>query len=158
MRYIRHAVIWLPFIGVKLWTQGPVRNLQCEAHFFEAYFQMPQDKRIRRELLQMPEAMHRNFTKPPLSSYAFFRRIESQNWQLELLKPLRLTFPFLQRFELTFLESRLTSLGQVFYRFDYKVNHLTSAAFTLDALDGVALFLRHAKTHDEFLYLACRPG
>lgn len=158
MRYIWRVAIGLLPIGIELGAQNLARQIQCEAHFFEAYFQMPQDERIRRELWQMPEAMHRNFTKPPLASYIFFRRIESQNWQLELLKPLRLTFPFLQRFELTFLESRLTSLGQVFYRFDYKVNHLTSATFTLDAFDGVALFLRHAKTHDEFLYLACRPG
>lgn len=158
MRHAVRAAIGLLAIGMELSAEAPTRHLQCEAHFFAAYFQMPQEEKVRKELWHMPEAMHRNFRKPPLASYVFFRRIESQNWNLELLKPLRLTFPFLQRIELTFLESRLTSLGQVFYRFDYKVNHLTGATFTLDALDGVALFLRHAKTHDEFLYLACRPA
>ena len=131
-------------------------RLACEAHFFEAHFTMPLDDKIKKEHWLMPESMHRSFEKPPLASYAFFRRIESQAWDLEILKPLRMQFPFLQRFEITFLEARLTSLGQAFYRFEYKVNHLQSASFTLDALSSAALFLRHAKTHDEFLHLTCR--
>jgi hypothetical protein len=131
-------------------------RLSCEAHFFEAHFTMPQDEKLKKEYWLMPESMHRSFEKPPLASYAFFRRIESQSWTLEILKPLRMQFPFLPRFEITFLESRLTSLGQAFYRLEYKVNHLQSATFTLDALASAALFLRHAKTHDEFLHLTCR--
>lgn len=131
-------------------------RLSCEAHFFEAHFSMPQDDRSKKEHWLMPESMHRAFEKPPLASYAFFRRIDSQAWNLEILKPLRMQFPFLPRFEITFLESRLTSLGQAFYRFEYKVNHLQSATFTLDALTSAALFLRHAKSHDEFLHLTCR--
>jgi len=131
-------------------------RLSCEAHFFEAHFTMPQDDRAKKEHWLMPESMHRSFERPPLASYAYFRRIESQAWTLETLKPLRMQFPFLPRFEITFLESRLTSLGQAFYRFEYKVNHLQSASFTLDALASAALFLRHAKTHDEFLHLTCR--
>jgi hypothetical protein len=133
-------------------------RLVCEAHFFEAYFTMPLDDKIKQEYWLMPESMHQSFKKPPLASYAFFRRLESQTWNLEILKPLRLQFPFLPRFEITFLEARLTSLGQAFYRFEYKVNHLQSVTFTLDALQSAALFLRHAKTHDEFLHLTCRPN
>lgn len=131
-------------------------RLSCEAHFLEAHFAMPQDDSAKKEHWLMPESMHKSFEKPPLASYAFFRRIESQAWNLEILKPLRMQFVFLPRFEITFLESRLTSLGQAFYRFEYKVNHLQSASFTLDALTSAALFLRHAKTHDEFLHLTCR--
>ncbi len=133
-------------------------RLSCDAHFFEAHFTMPQDDRAKKEHWLMPESMHKSFEKAPLASYVFFRRIESQTWNLEILKPLRLQFAFLPRFEITFLESRLTSLGQAFYRFEYKVNHLHSASFTLDALTSAALFLRHAKTHDEFLHLTCRAA
>jgi hypothetical protein len=131
-------------------------RLSCEAHFFEAHFTIPQDEKLKKEYWLMPESMHRSFEKPPLASYAFFRRIESQSWTLEILKPVRMQFPFLPRFEITFLESRVTSLGQAFYRLEYKVNHLQSATITLDPQTSAALFLRHAKTHDEFLHLTCR--
>lgn len=156
---IRTVVLLAVLALCTLPVQGQVAlssRLSCEAHFFEAHFTMPQDEKLKKEHWLMPESMHRSFEKPPLASYVFFRRIESQTWNLEILKPMRMQFPFLPRFEITFLESRLTSLGQAFYRFEYKVNHLQSATFTLDALTSAALFLRHAKTHDEFLHLTCR--
>lgn len=135
---------------------APGSRLSCQAHFFEAYFTMPQDEKLKKDYWLIPAGMHKTFEKPPLASYPFFRRIESQTWNLELLKPLRTQFAFLPRFEITYLESRLTSHGQVFYRFEYKVNHLQSATFTLDTLTAAALFLRHARSHDEFLHLTCR--
>lgn len=132
------------------------RHLRCEVHFFEAHLQLPQGYDKSKDLWLMTEQMHQVFSRPPLASYAYFRPKEATTWQIEVLKPLRLQFPFLQRYEITYLEARLTKLGQAVYRFTHKVNHLNTTEFTLNTLEPVAIFLQHAKTHDEFLHLTCR--
>lgn len=133
-------------------------RLSCTAHFFEAHFSpLPVDDAARRDKV-VPETLHGALRKPPLASFAAFRLIESQAWNLEILKPRRMQLNFLPRLEITFLESRLTALGQVFYRFEYRVNHLQRASFTLDELSYAALFLRHAQSYDEFLHLTCRAA
>ncbi len=103
----------------------------------------------------MSEDMHRIFTRAPLSSYAFFRKIQTETWRLTMLKPMRQQYPFLPRYELTYLEARSTNLGQTLYRFEHKVNHRKSVEFSLDALEPTGLFIQHATTHDQFLHLTC---
>lgn len=132
-------------------------RLRCSIHFFEAHFNFPQGYNERKDVWMVDEKLHRMFKKAPLASYVYFRKVENAEWQLLLLKPVRHEFSFLKRYELTFLESRLTSLGQAIYRFEHKVNHLRSVEFSLDALEPSAIFIRHDKTHDYFLHLTCLP-
>jgi hypothetical protein len=84
-----------------------------------------------------------------------FAKSKAGIWRLNLLRPVRHEFSFLNRYELTFLEARLTSLGQTIYRFEHKVNHLRSVEFSLDALEPSAIFIRHDKAYDYFLHLTC---
>lgn len=130
-------------------------KLLCEVHFFEAHFQFPPGHDKKKDQWLMSEDMHKIFTKAPLSSYAYFRKIETAKWRLEILKPMRQQYPFLQRYELTYLEARTTSLGQSLYRFEHKVNHRKSVEFSLDALEPTGIFIQHAVTHDQFLHLTC---
>lgn len=132
-------------------------RLRCDINFFEAHFNFPVGYDQRKDVWMVDEKLHRIFKKAPLASYVYFRKVESSQWHLELLKPIRHEFSFLKRYELTFLESRLTSLGQTLYRFEHKVNHLRSVEFSLDELEPSAIFLRHDKTHDYFLHLTCLP-
>lgn len=132
-------------------------RLRCDINFFEAHFNFPAGYDQRKDVWMVDEKMHRMLKKAPLASYVYFRKVESSQWHLTLLKPVRHEFSFLNRYELTFLESRLTSLGQTIYRFEHKVNHLRSVEFSLDALEPSAIFLRHDKTHDYFLHLTCVP-
>lgn len=132
-------------------------RLLCEVDFFEAHFRFPQGYDRRQDQWMMDEKKHQMFKKAPLASYVYFRKVESGTWHLNMLKPVRHEFSFLKRYELTFLESRLTSLGQTLYRFEHKVNHLRSVEFSLDALESAAIFIRHDKTYDYFLHLTCLP-
>lgn len=130
-------------------------KLRCEADFFEAHFRLPQGYDRIQDKWMMDEKKHQMFRKAPLASYAYFRKVESGIWRLNLLRPVRHEFSFLNRYELTFLEARLTSLGQTIYRFEHKVNHLRSVEFSLDALEPSAIFIRHDKAYDYFLHLTC---
>ena len=130
-------------------------NLRCDAHFFEAHFQYPPGYNKARDQWLMTEDMHKIFTKAPLSSYAYFRKTLTETWHLKLLKPMRQQYPFLQRFEITYLEARTTSLGQTLYRFEHKVSHRKSVEFSLDAFEPTGIFLQHANTYDQFLHLTC---
>ncbi len=130
-------------------------RLTCTVNFFEGHFQFPAGYDKSKDQWLMDGKMHAIFKKPPLASYVYFRKVESSIWPLAILKPVRHEFAFLRRFELTYLEGRLTSLGQTVYRFEYKVNHLRSVEFTLDALEPVALFIQHQTTFDHFLHLTC---
>lgn len=132
-------------------------NLRCEAHFFEAHFNYPTGYDKLKDKWLMTEAMHKVFTRAPLSAYAYFKPIETATWHLRLLKPLRHEYPFLKRYELTYLEARITSLGQSLYRFEQKVTHLRSMEFTVDSLEPTGIFIQHAGTHDQFLHLTCVP-
>lgn len=132
-------------------------RLRCEVHFFEAHFEFPPGHDKKKDQWLMSEDMHKIFTKAPLSSYAYFRKIETAIWHLVLLKPMRQQYPFLQRYDLTYLEARITSLGQSLYRFEHKVNHRKSVEFSLDALEPTGIFIQHATTHDQFLHLTCSP-
>ncbi len=130
-------------------------NLRCEVHFFEAHFNYPPGYNKQRDQWLMSEDMHKIFTKAPLSSYAFFRKIVTETWHLKILKPMRQHYPFLSRYELTYLEARTTSLGQTLYRFEHKVNHRKNVEFSLDALEPTGIFIQHANTYDQFLHLTC---
>lgn len=130
-------------------------NLRCEVHFFEAHFNYPPGYNKQRDQWLMSEDMHKIFTKAPLSSYAYFRKIVTETWHLKILKPMRQQYPFLSRYELTYLEARTTSLGQTLYRFEHKVNHRKSVEFSLDALEPTGIFIQHANTYDQFLHLTC---
>ncbi|MBL8033973.1 MAG: hypothetical protein JNJ69_09745 [Leptospiraceae bacterium] len=130
-------------------------NIRCEVHFFEAHFNYPPGYNKARDTWLMSEDMHKAFTRAPLSSYAYFKKMLSETWRLTMLKPLRLTYPFLQRFELTYLEARLTGLGQTLYRFEHKINHRKSVEFSLDALEPTGIFIQHAVTHDQYLHMTC---
>lgn len=130
-------------------------RLTCSVDFFEAYFQFPQGYDKRKDQWLMNEKMHALFKKPPLASYAYFRKVDSATWPLTILKPVRHEFSFLKRFELTYLEGRLTSLGQTLYRFEHKVNHLRTVETTLDALEPAAIFIQHHTAFDHFLHLTC---
>jgi hypothetical protein len=130
-------------------------RLRCAVVFFEAHFQLPKGYDRSKDPWLMTEKMHAIFKKPPLASYAYFRKVESAIWPLEILKPMRHEFVFLRRFELTYLEGRLTSLGQTVYRFEHKVNHLRSVETTLDALEPAVIFIQHHTTYDHFLHLTC---
>lgn len=132
-------------------------KLRCEAHFFEAHFNYPDGYDKRKDQWLMSESMHKAFTRAPLSSYPYFRRTLSEVWHLTLLKPIRMQFPFLQRYEITYLEARATGLGQILYRFEHKVNHLKSVEFTLDMLDPVGFFIQHSVSFDQYLHLTCSP-
>lgn len=151
-------------------------NLRCEIHFFEAHFNFPPgyDKKKDEWLMAEPqtpsvpgsaqtrpwimtEEMHKVFTRAPLSAYAYFTKILSETWHMTMLKPQRHEYPFLKRYELTYLEARLTSHGQALYRFEQKVGHLRSMEFTLDTLEPQGIFIQHAATHDQFLHLTCVP-
>ncbi len=132
-------------------------NLRCDVHFFEAHFNYPPGYDKKRDQWLMSEDMHKVFTKAPLSSYAYFKKLETARWQLTLLKPMRQQLPFLARYELTYLEARLTSSGQALYRFEHKVGHRKSVEFSLDALEPTGIFIQHAITHDQFLHLTCSP-
>lgn len=132
-------------------------RLRCKINFFEAHFNFPKGYDERKDAWMVDEKLHQMFKKAPLASYVYFRKVETAEWQLFLLKPVRHEFSFLNRYELTFLESRTTSLGQTLYRFEHKVNHLRSVEFSLDALEPSAIFIRHDKTHDYFLHLTCLP-
>lgn len=132
-------------------------NLRCEVHFFEAHFSFPPGYDKKKDDWLMTEEMHKVFTRAPLSAYAYFRKILSETWQVTILKPQRHEYPFLKRYELTYLEARITSLGQSLYRFEQKVGHLRSMEFTLDTLEPQGIFIQHAVTHDQFLHLTCVP-
>lgn len=132
-------------------------NLRCEVHFFEAHFNFPPGYDKKKDDWLMTEEMHKVFTRAPLSAYAYFRRILSETWHVTILKPQRHEYAFLKRYELTYLEARLTSLGQTLYRFEQKVGHLRSMEFTLDTLEPQGIFIQHATTHDHFLHLTCVP-
>lgn len=140
-----------PQYGLKALSE----NLRCQIHFFEAHFNYPPGYNKQRDQWLMSEDMHKIFTKAPLSSYAFFRKIQTETWRLTILKPMRQQYPFLARYELTYLEARTTSLGQTLYRFEHKVNHRKSVEFSLDALEPTGIFIQHATTHDQFLHLTC---
>lgn len=130
-------------------------KLLCNIHFFEAHFSFPPGYNKARDTWLMSEDMHKIFTRAPLSSYAYFRKIETEVWHLTMLKPMRQQYPFLARYELTYLEGRITSLGQTLYRFEHKVNHRKNVEFSLDALEPTGIFIQHANTHDQFLHLTC---
>jgi len=132
-------------------------NLRCEAIFFEAYFRHPAGYDAKKDPWIMSDEMHKIFTKAPLASYAYFKKIDKALWRLKLLKPLKFEYPFLHRYEIIYLESRLTSLGQAFYRFEHKIGHRKSVEFSLDALEPIGIFIQHAATHDQFLHLTCLP-
>lgn len=132
-------------------------RLACDVHFFEAYFNYPPGYDKKKDQWLMSEDMHKIFTKAPLSSYAYFKKIQSTRWHLTLLKPMRQELPFLSRYELTYLEARLTSLGQALYRFEHKVGHRKSVEFSIDALEPTGIFIQHGVTHDQFLHLTCSP-
>ncbi|MBN8221039.1 MAG: hypothetical protein J0L53_08935 [Spirochaetes bacterium] len=138
--------------------QALSEKLRCEVHFFEAHFAFPPGYDKRKDQWLMSEDMHKIFTKAPLSSYAYFRKIQTAVWNLTLLKPMRQELPFLARYELTYLEARITSLGQALYRFEHKVGHRKSVEFSLDALEPTGIFIQHAVTHDQFLHLTCSPA
>ncbi len=140
-----------PQYGLKALSE----NLRCEVHFFEAHFNYPPGYNKQRDQWLMSEDMHKIFTKAPLSSYAFFRKIQTETWRMAMLKPMRQQYPFLSRYELTYLEARTTSLGQTLYRFEHKINHRKSVEFSLDALEPTGIFIQHATTHDQFLHLTC---
>lgn len=134
------------------------RELLCEAHFFSAYPQIPQDPQIQNARWVMSETMHTDFRRPPLSGYAFFYRNHTAHWRLKLLETAVAEFAEFPRFELIFLESRSTSTGRRFYRFEYKIGQRSAATITPDAGESSVIFLQHAKTHDQFLHLTCRPA
>jgi hypothetical protein len=151
-------------VAIIVFTLGQVyalqslsENLGCEVIFFEAHFNYPPGYDKSRDQWLMSEKMHQVFTKAPLASYAYYKKIAVFNWHLTLLKPIRHHFEFLDRYELSYLEARLTSLGQTLYRFEHKINHRKSVEFSLDALDPQGVFIQHAITHDQFLHLTCAP-
>lgn len=132
-------------------------NLRCEVHFFEAHFKLPPGNEKIKDEWPMPEEMHKIFARAPLSAYSHFRKITAELWHLTILKPQRHEYPFLRRYELTYLEARTTSTGQAVYRFEHKVGHMRSVEFTFDALEPHGIFIQHAVTHDQFLHLTCLP-
>ncbi|MBV6493740.1 MAG: hypothetical protein LDLANPLL_01763 [Turneriella sp.] len=132
-------------------------RLNCEAHFFEAYFDFPKNYDKNKDMWLMSMSMHRIFKEPPLSSYTFFRKMETHIWKIKILKPIREEFPFLKRYELTFLESRVTSLGEVFYRFEQKIAGRGSVRFTAEVRKPTIIFLEHRGEFDMFLHLTCVP-
>lgn len=160
MNFLKHALaVVILATATNAWGLSAVSDrLECDVHFFEAHFDFPPGYDKKKDNWYMSEEMHKIFTKPPLASYAYFHRIQSVRWRLTLLKPMRQELPFLKRYELTFLEARLTSLGQAFYRFEHKIGHRKSVEFSLDALEPTGIFIQHAATHDEFLHLTCSPA
>jgi hypothetical protein len=132
-------------------------NLRCDVHFFEAHFNYPQGYDKKNDAWVTSEDMRKVLAKAPLSAYTYFKKIETARWHLTLLKPMRQELPFLARYELTYLEARITSLGQSLYRFEHKVGHRNSVEFSVDALEPTGIFIQRAVTHDQFLHLLCVP-
>jgi len=133
------------------------RDLRCTAHFFEAHFALPENFDKTKDSWFMTEKMHEIFRKAPLSSYPYFKKIETLEWHLKMLEPKSFAFPYLTRYEITYLEARTTSQGQTLYRFEHKIAHRKSVEFTLDALEPHGLYLQNRVTHDQFLHLTCSP-
>lgn len=132
-------------------------RLRCEAHFFEAHFNLPKDYDKSKDVWYMTPEMHRLFKEPPLASYSYFKKLESAIWNLQILKPVREKFDFLPYYELTFLEARATSLGEVYYRFEQKIAEQSSVQFSVDTQKPDIRFMEHRGEFDIFLYLTCNP-
>lgn len=132
-------------------------KLHCTIRFIAAYSAPVEGAKDRIDTAAAASPLRKAFRKSPLASYAFFRNLHEEDWHLVQRVPQHHAFAFLARYELTYLEPRLSRQGQVLYRFAHKIAHRRPAEFILDPLDPVGTFIQNGITHDQFLHLTCSP-
>jgi hypothetical protein len=133
------------------------QELRCSVLFLEAFAKAPAQadatKKYTGQTAEIRAALQRN----PLSSYSYFQLLHEAEWHMTRRKPVRHEFPFLARYELTYLEASLNRHGLPLYRFEHKVGHRNGMEFIWNPLDPAGIFIQHAVTRDQFLHLTCVP-